>query len=285
MATASPSLIPATLLPKPWGGRRLAAWGQALPLGAVIGEACMQAPQGLPLLLKLIDASQSLSVQVHPDDALARELHGPAANGKSELWVVLDADPGAFLYSGFKAGTTPQAFEAAVAAGSVESLLNRVLVQAGDAFDIPAGRIHAIGAGCLLAEVQQSSDLTYRVWDYGRPRELHLDAARRALRFDTVGCSDGRLSPQAQAAPWGERQSLLRGPQFGVERWALRGRFELPAQAAPRLLLVLQGQLRLAWAAEAGMMVAAGSALYVPARTPVALAPLGAASTLLSIEP
>lgn len=286
--TPTPSLLATRLLPKLWGGRRLAAWGKALPPGQAIGESWEQAPPGAPpILLKLIDAAQDLSVQVHPDDDLARELHGPQARGKSEMWVVLEAAPGARVLSGFKPGTTPRDFEAALAAGAVEGLLNAVPVAPGDVIDIPAGRVHAIGAGCLLAEVQQDSDWTYRVWDYGRlergrPRELHLDWARRALRFDALGCADGRVRPEPRPRPWGLREALVANPHFGVERWSLRAAAGLPEGPA-RLLLVLDGVLRLAWGREEGMMVPKGSAAWVPGACALRLEVAGACTLLSAV--
>jgi mannose-6-phosphate isomerase len=275
----SPLPLKPRLLPKPWGGARLAAWGKPVPAGMAVGESwelfddaagSVQVAEGpwagrdlrglardwgaqllgaglaaeggaFPLLVKLLDAREGLSVQVHPDDALARELHGPQARGKSEMWVVLEAAAGACVYSGFKAGVDAAAFEAALAAGSVLELLRKVPVAPGDVIDIPAGRVHAIGAGCLLAEVQQNSDWTYRVWDYGRleggrPRELHLDAARRALRFDALGLSDGRQEPRPQAEAWGTREALVQSAFFGVQRWSLQARAAAPAGSAAACL-------------------------------------------------
>lgn len=139
-----------------------------------------------PLLIKLIDAREVLSVQVHPDDESAARCGGEA---KTEMWYALQADPGAFVYNGVVSGTTEDQFRAALAAGTVESLLRRVPVQAGQRIYVPGGRIHAIGAGCLLLEVQQSSNTTYRVYDWGRrgpdgrERELHLEQAMRVTRW------------------------------------------------------------------------------------------------------
>jgi mannose-6-phosphate isomerase len=128
--------------------RRLCdAWGEAL-----LGPGHAAWARRFPLLIKLIDASQDLSVQVHPDDALALELEGPGDLGKSEAWVVLEARPGARLLSGFLHGVDEAGVKQGLQAGDLEGLLRRESVSPGDAFDIPAGRVHAIGAGCLLAE-------------------------------------------------------------------------------------------------------------------------------------
>lgn len=141
-----------------------------------------------PLLFKYIDAQDDLSVQVHPDDALAMRRYG--CNGKTEMWYVLDADAGAGLYVGFKKGVKKADYLQAVKNGTVDTLLEFYPVKKGDCFFIPAGTIHAIGKGVLLAEIQQSSDCTYRIFDWNRvdangfSRELHVAEAEEALHFD-----------------------------------------------------------------------------------------------------
>ena len=146
-----------------------------------------------PLLIKLIDAEANLSVQVHPDDDYARRVEH--TNGKTEMWYVVDAKPGAGIYYGFKETVTREQMAAAIEEKTLPSLLNWVEAKAGDVFFIPAGTVHAIGAGLLIAEVQQNSDVTYRLWDYnrvgadGKPRALHiaqaLDVSERAPRAAT----------------------------------------------------------------------------------------------------
>ncbi|MDR2655781.1 MAG: class I mannose-6-phosphate isomerase [Oscillospiraceae bacterium] len=134
-----------------------------------------------PVLVKLIDAKQKLSVQVHPNNAYAL-LH-EISYGKTELWYIIDSDPGAFLYYGFKRKSSREEVERRAADGSLEEILNAVPVRAGDVFFIEPGTVHAIGAGILLAEVQQNSNITYRLYDYkrksadGKPRELHIKKA------------------------------------------------------------------------------------------------------------
>jgi mannose-6-phosphate isomerase len=140
-------------------------------LSSPIGEAWYQSP-GLPLL-KWIFTAERLSIQVHPDDAYARLHHDSA--GKTEAWHVVHAEPGASLGIGLRAALTPKQARAAALDGSIEDLLNWIEVRAGDTVFIPAGTIHAIGAGLVIAEIQQDSDITYRLYDYGRGRELHLD--------------------------------------------------------------------------------------------------------------
>lgn len=154
----------------------------------ILGQAVCEHYQGqLPLLVKFIDARQNLSIQVHPDDDMARRVHGKM--GKSEMWYIIDAKPGSYLYAGFRQEITPEAYKQRVADGTITEVLARHEVKTGDVFYLPAGRVHAIGEGILLAEVQQSSDVTYRIFDYnrpgmdGKPRELHTDLAAQAIDY------------------------------------------------------------------------------------------------------
>lgn len=147
-------------------------------LGTKIGE---EGKKKFPLLVKIIDASDKLSVQVHPEDEYAKEHEGEL--GKTEMWIVLDAKPGAQLVYGLKPGVSQEMFEEGIQKGTLENLLNFVDVQKGDVFFIPAGTLHAIGEGLLIAEIQQNSDTTYRVYDWnrvdgnGNSRELHIQKA------------------------------------------------------------------------------------------------------------
>lgn len=157
-------------------------------MGELVGEKVF-ARFGVefPLLIKLIDARDVLSIQVHPDDELARERHN--SYGKTEMWYVIDNEPGSFLYVGFKDKVSREQYLDAVAEGALPELLARWEVRPGDAYFIPAGTIHAIGKGLLIAEIQQTSDVTYRVDDWGRvddngnPRELHTELAVDAIDF------------------------------------------------------------------------------------------------------
>lgn len=142
----------------------------------------------LPLLAKFIDAHDNLSIQVHPDDTMAKRMHNKL--GKSEMWYIIDAKPGACLYAGFKESLTPEEYKRKVEDGTIVESLAKHEVRPGDVFYLPSGRVHAIGAGILLAEIQQSSDITYRIFDYNRlgmngmPRELHTELAAKALDFE-----------------------------------------------------------------------------------------------------
>ena len=148
----------------------------------------------LPILIKYIDAKENLSIQVHPDDKYARKHEGD--NGKNEMWFVLAADEGAFIYLGFSRDVTKEEIKRRIADNTLEEVLNRVEVKPNEAFYIPAGTVHAIGAGCLICEVQQTSNVTYRIYDYGRtdengnPRELHVKKALDVLDYRRTEIAD-----------------------------------------------------------------------------------------------
>jgi len=170
-----------------WAGRDLVSVIEENP-SEILGRAVFSKYGAhLPLLVKFIDAERDLSIQVHPNDAMARRLHGKS--GKSEMWYVIKADEGSFLYAGFKQPLTAGEYQQRVADGSITEVLAKHMVRPGDVFYLPAGRVHAICGGILLAEVQQSSDVTYRIFDYnrpgldGKPRELHTALAAEALDF------------------------------------------------------------------------------------------------------
>lgn len=170
-----------------YAGRNLIAVISEAPED-ILGQAVNEQYHGqLPLLVKFIDAHRDLSIQVHPNDEMAQREHGKM--GKSEMWYIIDAKPGSYLYAGFKQEITPEAYKRHVADGTITDVLARHEVKTGDVFYLPAGRVHAIGAGILLAEVQQSSDVTYRIFDYnrpgmdGKPRELHTELASQALDY------------------------------------------------------------------------------------------------------
>lgn len=169
---------PSTIATGPLAGMAFNTFVQQYPQALGSGYN----PQhGFPVLVKLIDAQQSLSVQVHPNDEYARRVEGDA--GKTEMWVVLHSNPGAFLYLGFKAPTTQREMEERIQNNTLTDILHKHPVHAGDVIFIPAGTIHAIGEGIVLAEIQQSSNATYRVYDFGRlgpdgaPRPLHVQKA------------------------------------------------------------------------------------------------------------
>ncbi len=198
-------------------------------LGTQHGEALFGPAVGrcdqFPLLVKFIDAQQDLSVQVHPDDALGRTLADD--NGKTETWVILHAEPGSRIYAGLKPGVTRAALALAIDEGRVESMIHSFPARAGDCILIPAGTVHAIGAGVVLAEVQQMSDATFRLHDWGRvgadgrPRQLHLAEALQAIDY-TAG-PVAPLTTHPEPIIGGTREELARSPYFALERLTLTG--------------------------------------------------------------
>ncbi len=160
------------------------------------GEDVIDGFKEFPILVKIIDANDNLSVQVHPSERQAKEL-GEKDHGKPEAWVVLDAEEGAKIYLGFKEDIDPDEFRRAIERNeNVLSYLNAVEVEKGDAFYIPAGTIHALGKGVRVLEVSTNSNVTYRIYDYGRGRELHLDKAFRVLNFRRTEVEELRQSPK-----------------------------------------------------------------------------------------
>ncbi len=165
--------------------------------------------RSFPLLVKLIDANDDLSLQVHPGEEIARRLHG--CSSKAEMWYVIDALPGASLLAGFNRHITQDEYRRAVDDGTILQAVASHPTHRGDVFYLPSGRIHAIGAGNFLLEVQQSSDITYRIYDYGRGRELHTDLAAEALDYEVH--HDYRSKPERVD----EHEWLLeRAPEFEV---------------------------------------------------------------------
>lgn len=226
------SLLATRMVEKPWGRDVLPAPFVAPP-GAKIGEVWFEPPAALPeLLAKYIFTSEALSVQVHPSDA-ETQAAGLGRQGKEECWLVIDAAPGAKLGIGFTAPLAPAAIRAAALDGSIEQLLAWHPVAPGDFFYIPAGTVHAIGAGVGLIEIQQNSDTTYRLYDYGRPRDLHLDAGIAVARGEPHDPALRRHVPPTGAA------QLADGPLFRLDRLDGPPDPATAARYAARALLVL----------------------------------------------
>jgi mannose-6-phosphate isomerase class I len=328
----SPLIFKPLYLPKVWGGRQLSQWGKQLPAGAAIGESwelydrpdksavvaegpwagrslaelCAEfgprllgpnlwkmQPERFPLLVKLIDASQDLSVQVHPDNDQAALMVGPHEPGKSEMWVVLHAEPGAKMSVGLKPGVDAKVFRNALSNGGVESLLRKFSVEKGDVIDIPAGCVHALGKGCLVAEVQQNSDTTFRVWDYerlenGQPRPLHVDQALRVIDFSTaMAVRPTKVQTRLVGLGWAQEERLVNNASFDVRRLSINsaGRLSLPSPA-PQVLLPLDADLRLDGWGPTEMIVPRGACVLVPASLSPQLGPLGQESvTVLWAQP
>ncbi len=199
---------------KPWGRRDLTPWSglhdDAGPIGELWFQRAASDAAEPELLLKLLFTSAPLSIQVHPDDAYAHSMGQP--HGKTEAWYVLSAEPDAAVAAGLKRALTPDELRAAIEDGSIADLVQWHAVHAGDAVFIPAGTIHAIGPGLVLAEIQQRSDTTFRLFDYGRPRELHVE--------DGVAVADaGPPPPPPTPRKLGNARTLLvANPYFVLER-------------------------------------------------------------------
>ncbi|MEO8438655.1 MAG: type I phosphomannose isomerase catalytic subunit [Spartobacteria bacterium] len=274
-----------------WGGRRLEAiFGKQLPPGQRIGESweivdrpeaqsiVRQGPLAgrslhqlwmeerdpifgvglpdaprFPILAKLLDASDKLSLQVHPPAEIAESLGGEA---KSELWYFATADPGAEICAGLRPGVNRSRFEEAVQRGDVAELVHRIGVRTGDSFFVPSGRLHGIDGGNVIVEIQQNSDTTYRVFDWnrkdekGRERALHVKESMQSIRFDD-------FTPQC-LKPEGEE--LLRSPHFVVEKWELLEKRRARVSSAFALFVCLSGALRCG-----GMNLGPGAFFLVPA--------------------
>lgn len=203
--------------------------------GKRIGEIWFTGGGDLPLLVKYIFTSERLSIQVHPNDDQARA--SGLVSGKEECWYILDAEPGATLGLGLKRELTPEALRAAALDGSIEDLMDWKPVQPGDFFYIPAGTVHAIGGGLALLEFQQNADVTYRLYDYGRPRELHLDDGIAVARPEPYPADCARQASPDQPAV------LVDGPLFSLVQ-AVDGKFPAACAARRRWVMPLDGEVR-----------------------------------------
>jgi len=204
-------------------------------LVAEMGESLLgrgRRDESFPLLIKIIDARECLSVQVHPDVAGAAR-HGGEA--KTEMWYALDADPDARVFAGLKKGHTPEELLAAADNQTVQDLLQAVPVEKGSAVFIPGGRVHAIDAGCLLLEIQQNSNTTYRIYDWGRPRELHIEQAMKVI------CRDDDGDPRVDA-------NDFQCEYFRFRKHGLSGEKKFRNDGRSfQILFVEEGPLRIAW--------------------------------------
>lgn len=215
---------------KPWGRAELPQQFDP-PADTLVGEVWFEGDADLPLLIKYIFTSEALSIQVHPNDEQARRRGLP--HGKSECWYILEAEPDAVLGLGLKREVGADELRRAALDGSIEQLIDRRPVGAGDFVQVPAGTIHAIGAGISLLEIQQNSDVTYRLYDYGRPRELHLDDAMDvAVRAPFDPGLIQHLSP-------GEERTLISGTPF-----TLVSATDDPMSDQQRWLVPLSGEIR-----------------------------------------
>jgi mannose-6-phosphate isomerase len=303
VAALEPFRLDPLFVPRVWGSNDLRPWYDVLaagdPIGEVwltgdecliatgphrgrkLGELFRQAPLSLvgpsappgesPLLIKVIFAREKLSVQVHPDDQTARS-HGQP-RGKTECWYVLAAEPGAQVALGLRPGLSLPRIREEIRAGTLESSLNLLSVAPGDLVYVEAGAVHAIWPGSILLEVQQNSDVTYRMYDYGRPRELHIDQSLQALNL----CArSGKILPQSLP----DRTLLIDSHYFRIERLPVSGSRSsstLPAHvdpgqpsAAPVLayLFAASGAARISGSGFEPVELAAHSIAAIPAAAP-----------------
>lgn len=235
------ALLPQRMVEKPWGKDLLPAPFVA-PVGQRIGEVWFEPPPEIPgLLVKYIFTSEKLSVQAHPSD-VQTIAQGLGRQGKEECWLVIGAEPGAALGIGFEQPLGAEAMRAAALDGTIDRLLTWHPVKPGDFFYIPANTVHAIGAGVSLIEVQQNSDITYRLYDYGRPRELHLDAGIAVARGEP---HDPALRHHGDA---NGNRTLVDGPLFRLDRLSGPPGPVIAARytGSPLLVIPLEGEAQVA---------------------------------------
>ncbi len=232
-----------------------------------MGKACLgtkgSAFAFFPILIKLIDARDNLSIQVHPSDDYALEVEHEF--GKTEMWYVVDCDPGAYLYYGFNRVIDKEEFARRIADNTLPEVLNKVEVHKGDCFFIASGTIHAIGGGILIAEIQQNSNTTYRVYDYGRlgadgkPRELHIEKAKAVTTLTPPTAAYGAVEAVDGVA------RLASCKYFTVDRIDLAGKASVLVDESSFVsLLVLEGTPTLT-AGETTFSLKAGDSVFLPA--------------------
>jgi mannose-6-phosphate isomerase len=273
--------------PRPWGRLDLRLWYSETGTTEPVGEAWLTGPQCVvetgefagrtlaqvtaeagdailgegggaefPLLVKLLFPNEKLSVQVHPDDAMAWSMGEP--RGKTECWYVLEAKTGATIALGLREGVTVEAVRAAIGAGALEELLEWVPVEAGEMVFVDAGTVHSIGPGVVLLETQQTSDATFRLYDYGRGRELHLEQGLRALKTRTAA---GKVKPRAM----GGFTRLIEQKYFVVDRYDVAAGDEVivPVEGAG-CLVGLSGAAVVIGGEEGEVELLPGRAVVVP---------------------
>ena len=238
-------------------------WGIWVPGDKYIGETWYTAEPPLPILVKFLHTSDKLSVQVHPD--------GECGVGKTEMWHILGAAPGAQIALGFEQPIGAEALRAAALSGEIEKLLRWIPVHPGDTYFIPAGTVHAIGAGITLCEIQQNSDITYRLYDYGRPRELHLDRALEAAKLDAWRHPGASV---AQDLPDGWKR-LAECSHFATDSKEVKTRTSYVANPSTfELLIALKGSGLLngeRFDRNEGWLLPAGAAIEIAPQAPVQL--------------
>ena len=254
----------------------------------ILGE---EESQALPLLLKYLDCQRVLSVQVHPEDAYAQQMSPPDL-GKTEAWYIVAAEPGAKLYAGLRPGVTPEALRQAINDETVEECLHVIEPNAGDCVFIPAGTVHALGAGLLVAEIQQASNTTFRLYDWGRvgadgkPRQLHVEQALEVIDF----VSGPR--PIQNPVPLGNgRENLVRCDKFNLDRICGVEQAVVAGDSRFHLLTAPYGGISIAWESSekgVGMLVSetleVGQSVMLPASMPAAQVDLSEGAVLLDMH-
>jgi mannose-6-phosphate isomerase len=252
----------------------------------VLGSAQAAADGRFPLLCKILDARDKLSLQVHPPAAKAEALGGEP---KTEMWYIADADPEAELFVGLRRGVTSDQFASKVQSGEVAECFHRIPVRSGDTMFLPSGRVHAIGAGLVIFEIQQNSDTTYRVFDWnrvgldGQPRELHIEPSMASIDFND-------FEPPLADGPWTTRgtvrwRPLVRHPLFTVDEMRVGDARELPLRPGRlRVIAVVGGTLDARGVSES-VRVPAGGFVLLPASLQGPVLHAEGDTTLLIVEP
>lgn len=254
----------------------------------VFGDPAPDPPR-FPLLIKLLDCRELLSIQVHPTDALAGPLAGETY-GKTESWVVLHVEPTAKIYAGFRPGVTREEVERRLADGTLGEVLHGFKPNVGDCVFLPAGTVHAVGGGVVMAEVQQASDATFRLYDWnrlgadGKPRQLHLREALEAIDWSAGPIEPVAPTPIDARGPGIREEKLVRCPYFGLDRITIEGECKVAERDRPTVWMVLAGDANLAASAGYRKIFSAGQTVLLPAALgPASWRPAARSATLLRI--
>lgn len=253
----------------PYQGETLSEIVASDPEGILGSEVCARTGGKFPLLIKFIDSADDLSIQVHPDDRLAAARHNSL--GKTEMWYSIDPAPGAYLYAGFSRVLTPDEYRAAVKENTIVGALRKFDVKRGDTFFLPAGRVHSIGRGNFVLEVQQASDVTYRIYDYdrrdkeGNPRQLHVEESIDALNFGDTEMEVRNFSGDVPGL-----NTIATSEYFTVSLLKTDGDEELPLKQGESftIMVCVEGEAVLDAGEGQTYPVRRGETLLVPAWTP-----------------
>jgi len=220
-----------------------------------------------PLLVKLIDAKKDLSIQVHPDDAIALKRHN--CLGKSEMWYILGIEKGAKLISGFKNEITSDEYVNLVAENKLVDVLNICSAKQGDIYYIPAGRVHSICGGCFLLEIQESSDITYRIYDYGRlgadgkPRKLHTELAKHTIDYKVVEKPEGKFIGQGFKD---NPNALVHSKEFCVDQIDIESEYILNLEDCFSIIVCTEGEMRVLYNTKSSVKLAKFESVLIPAK-------------------